>query len=240
MYIMQKKLWNTVCTLMAIVLTAGAQTVDEGKKLFEYERYRSAIEVLKKTVMANPQDVNGWYWLTRSQLAAGYKDSAESSIQQMPADIKTQPLGKVIQGAFLLQKEDSLASLQLFMEAIGVGPYKTALNKRGVGLHHIALDVLNIDKFVNNLVGSGWLLHPKSLEFYNTYKQVYLCRTNLPMIIEIQQKKELIDVNRFVLGMEFPFGELRLLNSLSCESLKMGEKLIISTDERSFSIKDLI
>ena len=33
----------------------------------------------------------------------------------------------------------------LFMEAIGVGPYKTALNKRGVGLHHIALDVLNID-----------------------------------------------------------------------------------------------
>jgi tetratricopeptide (TPR) repeat protein len=119
MYIMQKKLWNTVCTLMAIVLTAGAQTVDEGKKLFEYERYRSAIEVLKKTVMANPQDVNGWYWLTRSQLAAGYKDSAESSIQQMPADIKTQPLGKVIQGAFLLQKEDSLASLQLFMEAIG-------------------------------------------------------------------------------------------------------------------------
>ncbi|MBW0159817.1 MAG: tetratricopeptide repeat protein [Sediminibacterium sp. Gen4] len=116
---MQKKLWNTVCTLMAIVLTAGAQTVDEGKKLFEYERYRSAIEVLKKTVMANPQDVNGWYWLTRSQLAAGYKDSAESSIQQMPADIKTQPLGKVIQGAFLLQKEDSLASLQLFMEAIG-------------------------------------------------------------------------------------------------------------------------
>lgn len=107
---MQKKLWNTVCALMAIGLTAGAQTIDEGKKLFEYERYRSAIEVLKKTVAVNPQDVNGWYWLTRSQLAAGYKDSAELSIQQMPADIKSQPLGKVIQGALLLQKEDSLAS----------------------------------------------------------------------------------------------------------------------------------
>lgn len=116
---MQKKLWYTVCVFMTMMFAVGAQTVDEGKKLFEYERYRSTIEVLKKTVTANPQDINGWYWLTRAQLAAGNTDSAALSIQQMPADLKLQPFGKVIQGAVLLQKEDSITSLQLFTEAIG-------------------------------------------------------------------------------------------------------------------------
>ena len=53
----------------------------------------------------------------------------------------------------------------LLMQAIGDGPYKNALDKRGPGLHHIALDVLNIDDFVTKLSGSGWLLHPKSIEF---------------------------------------------------------------------------
>lgn len=116
---MQKKLFSTVLALATIILIAGAQTIDEGRKLFEYERYRSAIDVLKKVTAANPQDINGWYWLTRSQLAAGYKDSATLSVEQIPVDVRSQPLGKVIQGAILLHKEDSMASIQLFTEAIG-------------------------------------------------------------------------------------------------------------------------
>lgn len=116
---MQKKLFSTVLALATIILIAGAQTIDEGRKLFEYERYRSAIDVLKKATAANPQDINGWYWLTRSQLAAGYKDSATLSVEQIPVAVRSQPLGKVIQGTILLHKEDSMASIQLFTEAIG-------------------------------------------------------------------------------------------------------------------------
>ncbi len=116
---MQKKLWSTALVLATIIFTAGAQTIDEGKKLFEYERYQSAIDVLEKVTATNPQDINAWYWLTRAQLAAGHKDSATVSLEKMPGDLKSQPLGKVIQGAILLQKEDSMASLQLFTEAIG-------------------------------------------------------------------------------------------------------------------------
>ncbi len=62
----------------------------------------------------------------------------------------------------------------LLMQAIGDGPYKRALEKRGAGLHHIALDVEDIDSFVDQLNSSGWQLHPKSLSFYNKNRQVYL------------------------------------------------------------------
>ena len=43
----------------------------------------------------------------------------------------------------------------LLMEAKETGSYRDALNKRGPGLHHIALDVLNIDEFISSINGSG-------------------------------------------------------------------------------------
>ena len=46
----------------------------------------------------------------------------------------------------------------LFMQAIAEGPYQRALEKRGEGLHHIALDVESIDAFVSQISGSGWYL----------------------------------------------------------------------------------
>ena len=79
----------------------------------------------------------------------------------------------------------------LLMQAHGPGAYENALKKRGPGLHHIAIDVLNIDEFVASLSGSGWLLHPKSLEFYKSHKQVYLNRPGVAALIEVQERKKL-------------------------------------------------
>lgn len=116
---MKKYLLHILMVMITGTMAAGAQTVDEGRKLFEYEKYKTAIAVLQHTTGNNPQDINSWYWLIRAQLAAGYIDSAALSVTQMPSELKTQALGKVIQGAVLLQQEDSIKALQLFTEAIG-------------------------------------------------------------------------------------------------------------------------
>lgn len=116
---MKKYLLHILMVMITGTMAAGAQTVDEGRKLFEYEKYKTAIAVLQHTTGNNPQDINSWYWLIRAQLAAGYTDSAALSVTQMPSELKTQALGKVIQGAVLLQQEDSIKALQLFTEAIG-------------------------------------------------------------------------------------------------------------------------
>ena len=128
----------------------------------------------------------------------------------------------------------------LLMQANGAGPYQRALSKRGAGLHHIALDVLNIDDFVASLVGSGWLLHPKSLEFYKSHKQVYLNRPGIPGLIEVQERETLDESEYFIEEVKFPFRENRLLNSLGCDRLKNENEIELRIDDKPFKIKDLL
>lgn len=78
----------------------------------------------------------------------------------------------------------------LLMEAIKDGPYKRALEKRGPGLHHLAIDVENLENFISKISGSGWLLHPMSLQTIKNSKTVYLARPGFPALIEVQEKSE--------------------------------------------------
>lgn len=136
-------------------------------------------------------------------------------------------------------KETDMGKL-LLMQPNGDGPYKSAFDKRGVGLHHIALDVLNIDEFVESLAGSGWMLHPKSLGFYKSIRQVWLSRPGVPVLIEINEVKELLDKDYFIESLEFPFREERLLNSLCCDRLKIGNEDVLVIENRGISVRELI
>lgn len=123
-----------------------------------------------------------------------------------------------------LGKENQMGRL-LLMQAIGDGPYKKALDKRGAGLHHIAIDVTNIDEFVSQLGGSGWMLHSKSLKFYNEQKLVFLCRSGTPTLIEVQERKELVTENFFIDRFEFPFNSKYLLDGLCCDRIIQGASI---------------
>jgi methylmalonyl-CoA/ethylmalonyl-CoA epimerase len=119
----------------------------------------------------------------------------------------------------------------LLMQAIGKGPYASALERRGECLHHLALDVENIDEFVKQLSGSGWYLHPKSLYYYKNSKQVYLCRPGIPVVIEIQERPIFEDDAYFIKKVEFPFGEQRLVNSLHCDRISNSAKIKFLGDD---------
>lgn len=116
----------------------------------------------------------------------------------------------------------------LIMQAIGDGPYKDALNKRGVGLHHIAIDVPKVDDFVGELAGTGWFLHPRSLWFYDDRKQVFLARPGVPLLVEVQERKKMKSENYFIESIELPMSEERLISSLECERVKAGKELTLA------------
>lgn len=94
-------------------------------------------------------------------------------------------------------EKDKLNSL-LLMEAINPGAYQRALEKRGPGLHHLAIDVLDIEKYIDSLSGTGWLLHPISVKWIKQIKTAYLARPGFPGLIEVQQKERLEDGSLFV------------------------------------------
>ena len=76
----------------------------------------------------------------------------------------------------------------LLMQAVKDGAYQRAFQKRGPGLHHIAIDVPNLEEYILQLSGSGWLLHPQSLKTIKDCKTAYLARPGIPTLIEVQER----------------------------------------------------
>jgi len=93
----------------------------------------------------------------------------------------------------------------LLMEPKETGSYRRALDKRGPGLHHLAIDVLDLEKYLASLAGSGWLLHLNSLNSIKDYRTVYLARPGYPALIEVQEKKSLLQGPDFVEKISLPF-----------------------------------
>ena len=96
-------------------------------------------------------------------------------------------------------ESDKSAAL-LLMQPTKEGSYQRALKKRGPSLHHIAIDVLNLDQFINEISESGWLLHPNSLESIRDIRVAWLARPGFPSLIEVAEVKEFKSDFEFVGG----------------------------------------
>ncbi len=102
------------------------------------------------------------------------------------------------EGTLEIYIECDKANSLLLMEPTKPGAYQRALDKRGPSLHHLAIDVLNLEDYIESLSGSGWLLHPKSLKTIKQVQTAYLARPGFPGLIEVQERKELQNLKLFV------------------------------------------
>jgi len=101
--------------------------------------------------------------------------------------------------------ERGKANSLLLMEPIQPGAYQRAMDKRGPGLHHLAIDVLDLDTYLLSLAGSGWLLHPMSVQTMKKAKTAYLARPGFPTLIEGQERETLTERPLFVTGVSLPY-----------------------------------
>lgn len=85
------------------------------------------------------------------------------------------------------------------------GPYGRALRKRGPGLHHIALNVSNLNDYIEDLGGSGWLLLPQSLRTIRDGKTAWLARPGIPFLVEVHERSRAARPP-FVTKLEVPGG----------------------------------
>ena len=117
--------------------------------------------------------------------------------------------------------EKDKANSLLLMEPIKPGAYQRALDKRGPGLHHLAIDVLNLETYIESLAGSGWLLHPLSLKMIKQLQTAYLARPGFPGLIEVQERKELVERPLFVesIGLEMDSSMAGLLSFIGFNSI---------------------
>lgn len=131
----------------------------------------------------------------------------------------------------------------LLMESIKPGPYQRALEKRGPGLHHIAVDILNLEEFIQDISGSGWLLHPSSINSIKHHRTAYLARPGFPGLIEVQEKEMLhskpLFVNRINLNHSSQHNKLVQAVGLTDILSFTLEESSITLNSEQISLKDL-
>lgn len=115
--------------------------------------------------------------------------------------------------------DSQMASL-LLMEPIQEGAYRQAMKKRGPGLHHLAIDVLHIEEFLESVAGSGWLLHPRSVKMIRQSKTAYLARPGVPTLIEVQEREELKTHQSLVEEIRIPHLQVKELQMFQALGLK--------------------
>ncbi|HTB51234.1 MAG TPA: tetratricopeptide repeat protein [Ferruginibacter sp.] len=87
------KIKSVVLLSVLFISTIGkAQSIDEGKKLFYYEKYISAKEVFSKLIAANPNDIDAAYWLGQSEIQLDDTASAEALYQKTLMTNSNSPL----------------------------------------------------------------------------------------------------------------------------------------------------
>ena len=137
------------------------------------------------------------------------------------------------------EKNNSL----LLMEPVKPGAYQRALDKRGPGLHHLAIDVLNLESYIESLSGSGWLLHPKSIKTIKQSQTAYLARPGFPSLIEVQEKTELVDkplfVNEILLKMDSSMAGLLKHIGLELIIKVTKEQSVLLLGEHKIQLQDL-
>ncbi len=84
--------------------------------------------------------------------------------------------------------EEGQRARLLLMQPLGdSGPYARALARRGPGLHHVALDVPDIDAFLARIAGTGWLLHPATVRTLAAGRTAWLARPGAGALIEVHE-----------------------------------------------------
>ena len=121
----------------------------------------------------------------------------------------------------------------LLIEAIGPGPYLSALERRGPGLHHVALGVPDIRSFVTGLMGSGWHLHPISLTALAHTSTVWLARAGTPVLIELSNSTAPASQESLVTRLGLPIPD-RLVRALSCPIVEEREDITIEVGDWRF------
>lgn len=133
------------------VSTGYSQSLQEGIKLYHYERYTSAEQLLQQSVKSNPNDINGWYWLARACQANNEPAKALVVFSEIPIAIQAEPLFKVIKGRIDLQKGDTVLAIADFNDALGTTRKKDPAIRLAIAEANIDLDKGNLHYALNIL-----------------------------------------------------------------------------------------
>ena len=107
-------------------LTLRAQSLDEGYRYINNERYGSAIHQFQQLVKADPANEQAWFALIKSYVLNKEEKKAADSLALMPAAVQGRPYGLVARGLVLLNQNKAAEAQSLLEQAAATGKGKDA------------------------------------------------------------------------------------------------------------------
>jgi predicted Zn-dependent protease len=127
-----------LCSILFIATIVKAQSIDDGKKFFYYEKYVSAKSVFNKLIAANPNDLDAAYWLGQSEIQLGDTASAQALYQKTLAANTNSALLIAGMGNIQLLKGNVADAHNQFETAISLSNAKNATVLNAIGYANIS------------------------------------------------------------------------------------------------------
>lgn len=131
--------------------------------------------------------------------------------------------------------------LLLLLEPISDGPYKRAMTKRGPSVHHVAIDVLDVEAFTYKAETLGWGIHPVTAKTM-AFNTSWLFLKGIPTLIEVHQKKELSRKPAKISKLEIPLRSehLPLFDGIGLgEVVSPGKEINLTLDSCKLSFAQI-
>ena len=109
--------------LLLIVFSAFAQNINNVEDLLYYKKFESAENLLNQIVKNNPENAEAWYLLSEVQDSRNELD-LKNTLQNAPANIKSDPYFLIATGKILLEESKSEEARGYFEQALEKTKYK--------------------------------------------------------------------------------------------------------------------
>jgi tetratricopeptide (TPR) repeat protein len=117
---MMKSFISLVAVVMLGTNMVTAQNVEQGKKFFYYQRYKSARETLEKVLAANPNDIEATYWLGQTLIKQKDSIAAKNLYSKLLQQNGNAPLVLAGMGQVELMEGKTNDARQRFESAISI------------------------------------------------------------------------------------------------------------------------
>lgn len=105
---------------LALSVMSFAQTVEQGRKFFYYERYKSAKETFEKVLASNPNNIEATYWLGQTLIEQKDSAAAKALYQRTMTANSNPPLLLVGMGHIEMLEGKTNDARQRFEAALGL------------------------------------------------------------------------------------------------------------------------
>ena len=131
------KITSLILTCMVYMSTISAQSIEDGKRFLNYERFNSAKNVFSSLVNANPNNAEAVYWLGQTLIATEDAAGARALYQKGLQSNPNAPLIMVGMGHVLLLSNSANDARNMFETAISLTKGKDATVLNAIGRANI-------------------------------------------------------------------------------------------------------